>query len=124
MPLLVMQALGRECTRHYETSEINYAIDSRKVPAYGEIKYFCARITTTPHITTVFTIIVVDLPPTYGVVLGIDMCSMIGGCIMNDGICMMLPHKNGTIVRVPIKVRKHISFKKKENELMRNYLDV
>jgi hypothetical protein len=44
-------------------------IDSRKVPKYGDIKYLYASITTTPHITTIFTIIVVDLPPTYGVVL-------------------------------------------------------
>jgi hypothetical protein len=67
---------------------------------------------------------VVDLPPTYGVVLGRDWCSMIGGYIMNDGSCMMLPHKNGTMVRVPREVRKSVSFRKKENELMRNYLDV
>jgi ribonuclease HI len=124
IPLSVMQALGMECTRHYETGEIIYAIDSRKVPAYGEIKYFYAWITATPHITTIFTIIVVDLPPTYGVVLGRDWCSMIGGYIMNDGSCMMLPQKNGTMVRVPREVKKSVSFKKKENELMRNYLDV
>jgi hypothetical protein len=113
MPLSVMQALGMECMRHYETGEIIYAIDSRKVPAYGEIKYFCAWITVAPHITTIFTIIVVDLPPTYGVVLGRDWCSMIGGYIMNDGSCMMFPHKNGTMVRVPREVRKLVSFRKK-----------
>jgi hypothetical protein len=73
-----------ECTRHYETGEIIYAIDSRKVSAYGEIKDFCAWISVTPHITIVFTIVVVDLPPTYGVVLGRDWSSMIGGYIMND----------------------------------------
>jgi hypothetical protein len=84
MPLSVMQALRMECTRHYETGESIYAIDSRKVPAYGEIKYFCAWISATPHITIVFTIVVVDLPPTYGVVLGRDWSSMIGGYIMND----------------------------------------
>jgi hypothetical protein len=42
---------------------------------------------------------------------------------MNDVSCMMLPHKNGTMIRVPREVLKHISFIKKENELMRNYLD-
>jgi hypothetical protein len=30
-----------------------YAIDSRKVPTYGEIKDFCAWISSTPHITIV-----------------------------------------------------------------------
>jgi hypothetical protein len=63
MPLAVMEALGMSCTKYYETGESIYAIDSRKVPAYGEIKDFYAWITTAPHIITVFNIIVVDLPP-------------------------------------------------------------
>jgi hypothetical protein len=123
MPLSVMEALGMECTKYYETGESIYAIDSRKVPAYGEIKYFCAWISATPHITTIFTIIVVDFPPTYGVVLGRDWCSLIGGYIMNDGSCMMLPNKDGTMIRVPREHRNPISFKKKENEVMQNYVD-
>jgi hypothetical protein len=49
-----------------------YSIDSRKVPACGEINFLCAWINAVPHITIVFTIIVVDFPPTYGVVLGRD----------------------------------------------------
>jgi hypothetical protein len=83
MSLPVMEALGMICTKYYETGETIYAIDSRKVSAYGEIKDFYAWITTTPHIITVFNIIVVDLPLTYGVVLGIYWTSMIGGYIMN-----------------------------------------
>jgi hypothetical protein len=66
----VMEAQGVECNKYYETQESIYAIDSRKVSTYGEIKYFYAWITTTLHITIVFTIIVVYLPPTYKVVLG------------------------------------------------------
>ena len=60
------------CAKYCEVGKIIYAIDSRKVPAYGEIKEFCAWISAAPHITTVFTIIVVDLPLAYGVVLGRD----------------------------------------------------
>jgi hypothetical protein len=101
-----------------------YAIDSRKVLTYGEIKYFYAWIIVAPHITTVFTIIVVDLPPTYGVVLGRDWSSLIGGYIMNDGSCMMFPNKYGTMIRVPREPRKPFSFKKKDNELMQDYIDV
>jgi hypothetical protein len=37
-----------------------------------------------PHITIIFTIIVVDIPSTYGVVIGRDWYSLIGGYIMND----------------------------------------
>jgi hypothetical protein len=78
MPLVVMEALGMSCTKYYEIGEIIYAIDSRKVSAYGEIKEFYAWIMTTPHIITVLNIIVVDLHPTYGVVPGRDWTSMIG----------------------------------------------
>jgi len=37
MPLSVMEALGMGCIKYYETGESIYAIDSRKVPAYGKI---------------------------------------------------------------------------------------
>jgi hypothetical protein len=69
IPLSVMEDLGMECTKYYETGESIYAIDSRKVPAYGEIKVFYAWISEKPHITTIFTIIVVDTPPAYDVFL-------------------------------------------------------
>jgi hypothetical protein len=112
------------CTKYYETSESIYAIDTRKFPAYGETKYFCAWITATPHITIVFTITVVDIPPDYVVVLGRDWSEMIRGYIMNDGSCMMLPNKDGTTMRVPREPRKPFSFKRKDNELMQGYVDV
>jgi len=113
MPLSVMEELGMGCMKYYEIGEIIYAINSRKVPAYGEIKDLCSFITAVPHITIFFTIIVVDLPLAYGVVLGIDWFSLIGGYIMNDVSCMMLPNKYGTMVRVPREARKPVSFKKR-----------
>jgi hypothetical protein len=48
IPLEVMEALGMNYTEYYETGESIYAIDSRKVLAYGEIKDFYAWITTPP----------------------------------------------------------------------------
>jgi len=42
---------------------------------------------------------------------------------MNDGSFMMLPSKNETMIRVPQKHIKSISFKKKENEVIQNYVD-
>jgi hypothetical protein len=123
-PLSVIESLGMGCTNYYETGESIYAIDSRKVPSYGEIKYFGVWITTAPHITFFFTmIILVDLPPAYGVVMGRDWFSLIRGYIMNDGSYMMLLNKDGTVVKVPRESRKSISFKKKDNELMQDYVD-
>jgi hypothetical protein len=49
---------------------------------------------------------------------------MIGGYIMNDGSCMMLPGKEGAMIKVPREPRKPFSFKKKDNELMEDYIDV
>jgi hypothetical protein len=109
MPLAVMEALGMSCTKYYETGESIYAIDSRQVPTYGEIKYFYSWITTTPHIITIFNIVVVDLPLAYGVVLGRDWSSMIGAYIMNDGSCMMLPDKEGAMIKVPCEPRRPFS---------------
>jgi hypothetical protein len=73
---------------------------------------------------TVFNIIVVDLPPTYGVVLGRDWTSMIGGYIMNDGSCMMIPDKEGAMIKVPHEPINPFSFKNKDNKLMEDYIDV
>ena len=72
MPLVVMDALGMNYTKYYETGEHIYKIDSRQVPTFGEIKEFNAWITISPLIVNVFTIIVVDIFPSYGVVFGRD----------------------------------------------------
>jgi hypothetical protein len=124
MPIEVMEELGMSCTKYYETHESIYAIDSRKVPSYGEIKDFYAWITASPHIIMVFNIIVVELPPAYEVFLGRYWPSIIGGYIMNDGSCMMLPSKEGEMIKVLCEPRKPFSFKKKDNELMEDYIDV
>jgi hypothetical protein len=124
MPLAVMESLGMSCTKYYETGESISAIDSRKVPVYREIKDFYALITAAPHIITIFNIIAVDLPPAYGVVLRREWTSMIGGYIMSDDSCMMLPGKEEAMIKVPPEPRKTFSFKKKDNELMEYYIDL
>jgi hypothetical protein len=78
MPLSVMRTIGLDCTRHYQDSECIFSIDS-SVRAYGEIKYFCARISFAPTIHTIFTIIMVDLPSAYNLVLGHEWIYPIGG---------------------------------------------
>jgi hypothetical protein len=106
MPLSIMEALGMV----YESM---YSIDSRKVPTYVEMKDFYTWTTVAPHIKIVLTIIVVELPLTYEVVLGIYWSAMFGGYIMDDGSCIMLPKKDGTMMRVPHEPKKPFPFKKK-----------
>jgi len=93
MPLSVMESLGLECTKYYEFRENIYAIDSRKVLSYAEIKDICPWIRLETHITIVFTIVVVDPLASYGVILGHDWCSRIRGYIMNYGNYMILSNK-------------------------------
>jgi hypothetical protein len=124
MPLVVMEALGMNCTKYYESGEIIYVIASRKVSSYGEIKYFYSWIMMTPHIVIVFNIIVVDLPPAYGFVLRRYWSSMIKGYIMNNGSYMALPDKEGEMIKVSRETRKPFSFKKKDNELTKYYIKV
>jgi len=42
---------------------------------------------------------------------------------MNDGSCMMLPGKEGAMMKVPHETMKPFSFKKKYNELIEDYID-
>jgi hypothetical protein len=42
---------------------------------------------------------------------------------MNDGSCTILTNKDGTMVRVSRENRMPISLKKKDNEVMKNYVD-
>jgi hypothetical protein len=43
---------------------------------------------------------------------------------MNDGSCMMLPRKEGAMIKVPREPKKPFSLKKNDNELMVDYIDV
>jgi hypothetical protein len=110
MPLEVMEALGMRCTKYYESGERIYAIDSRQVPNYEEIKDFYSWIIVSPHILTIFDIVVVELPPTCGVVLGRDWSNMIVGYIINGGSCMMLADKYGAMIKVPRESQESVLF--------------
>ena len=77
-----------------------------------------------PHIITIFNIVVVELSLVYGVVLGRDWSSMIEGYIMNDGSYMMLLDNEGEMIKVPHEPIRPFYFKKKDNELMEDYINV
>jgi hypothetical protein len=63
-------------------------------------------------------------PPTYDVDLGRYLSSTIDGYIMNDGSCTMLLKKYGTMWKVLHEPKKPFSFKKEDNEMMQDYIDV
>lgn len=69
-----------------------------------------------PHLHTVFTITVVDLPAAYGVFIGRDFLKL-GGYIMNNGSCMMLPTKDGGFTKIihPSRVKKVCLFREERH---------
>jgi hypothetical protein len=67
---------------------------------------------------------VLDLPPAYGFVLRRDWSYMIRGYIMNDVSCMIFQDKDEAMIKVSCEPMRPFSFKKKENELVEDYIDV
>jgi len=61
----------------------------------------------------VFTITMVDLSTTYGVILGQEWSFPLGGYIMNDGHCMMFPTKDGIFTNVLQEPKRPKYFEKK-----------
>lgn len=93
------------------------------MPTYGEIKDFCARISFAPTIHIVFKIVLVDLCPAFRLVLVFEWSYPLGGYLINDGRCMMLPSKDGCLTKVPKETKNPIFFQRKEEEAMDNFLD-
>ena len=85
MPLSVIRTIGLHCIRYYQGKECIFPIDSRSVPAYGEIKDFCIKTSFSPQIHTIFMIILIDLPPAYNLMLGHEWSYTLGGYLMNYG---------------------------------------
>lgn len=110
MSLSVMRTVGLDCTRHYKAGDCNFSIDSRSVLAYGEIKYCCVELSSSPQNHIVFPIIVVDLPPTYSLVLGHERSYLLSAYPMNDGSCIILPNKDGSLIRVLHETKNHVCF--------------
>ena len=121
MPLSIMKTIGVYCTKNYKAGEFIFVIDSRSVSTYKEIKYFCARIISFAHIHIVFTIIVVDLPLAYSLIIGQEWIYPLGGDLMNDGSCMMLPNKDGRFTKVPCEENNPICYQRKEDQGMDNF---
>lgn len=71
----------------------------------------------------IFTIIVVYLPLAYGIVLRQEWTFPLGGYIMNDGTCMMIPNKNGEFTRIQREPKKPIFFEMKDNDGFEDFLD-
>ena len=81
MPLSIMKEMGLEITRPYGNV---CGIDSRSVQAYGLIKNLKAGLFAFPDLNTMMDVVVIDLPPVYGMLLSRKRAAGLGGYLMMD----------------------------------------
>ena len=97
MPLSVMEQLGLSVHRPYRNV---CGLDSRSMPIHGVTKDMVVYLTTCPDISTIMDIVVVDLPPSYGMLLSIKFSASFGGTIQMDLSYASIPNPEGRLVRI------------------------
>jgi hypothetical protein len=81
MPKTVMEELGLEVTRAYHDL---YYFDSRRVQCLGVIKDLVVSLFQLPMKSMVMDIVVVDVPPKFGMMLSRSWIKRLGGTLQMD----------------------------------------
>jgi hypothetical protein len=81
MPKFFMEELGLEVTRAYHDL---YSFDSRKVQCLGVIKDLVMTLFQLPMKSVVMDIVVVDVPPKFGMLLSRSWIKIMGGTLQMD----------------------------------------
>jgi hypothetical protein len=81
MPKTVMDELGLEITKTYHDL---YSFDSRKVKCLGVIKDLVVTLFQLPMKSVVMDIMVVDVPPKFGMLLSRSWIKILGGTLQMD----------------------------------------
>jgi ribonuclease HI len=81
MPKIVMEELGLEVTKTYHDL---YSFDSRKVKCLGVIKDLVVSLFQLPMKSVVMDIVVVDVPPKFGMLLSRSWIKRLGGTLQMD----------------------------------------
>jgi ribonuclease HI len=81
MPKTVMEELGLEVTRAYHDL---YSFDSRRVQCLGVIKDLVVTLFQLPMKSVVMDIVVVDVPPKFGMLLSRSWIKRLGGTLQMD----------------------------------------
>jgi len=81
MPKIVMEELGLEVTQAYHDL---YFFDSKKVQCLGVIKDLVVTLFQLPMKSVVMDIVVVDVPPKFGMLLSISWIKILGGTLQMD----------------------------------------
>jgi ribonuclease HI len=88
MPKAVMEKLGLDITRPYKDL---YSFDSSKVKCIGLIKDLCVTLAQIPAKSLVMDIVVVDIPPKYGMLLSRSWGAKLQGTLQLDMTYATIP---------------------------------
>jgi hypothetical protein len=88
MPKDVMEKLGLDITRPYKYL---YSFDSSKVKCIGLIKYLCVTLVQILTKILVMDIVVVDIPPKYGMLLSCSWGDKLQGTLQMDMTYATIP---------------------------------
>jgi hypothetical protein len=81
MPKIVMEEIGLDVTKTYHDL---YSFDSRKVKCLGVIKDLVVSMFQLPIKSVVMDIVVVDVPPKFGMLLSRSWIKILGGTLQMD----------------------------------------
>ena len=81
MPKFVMEEIGMEITKHYQYL---YSFDSKKVKCLRLIKDMVVSLAQLPMKSVVMDIVVVDIPPIFGMLLSRTWAKKVGGSLQMD----------------------------------------
>jgi ribonuclease HI len=81
MPKIIMEKLGLQITRPYGNL---YSFDSRKVKCMGMIKDLVVTLAQVPVKSILMDVVIVDIPPKYGMLLSRSWGAKLGGSLQLD----------------------------------------
>jgi hypothetical protein len=102
MPKSIMDRLGLEITRPYGDL---YSFDSRKVKCIGMIKDLVVNLAQVPSKSVLMDVVVVDIPPKYGMLLSRSWGAKLGGSRQLDMTYATIPIFGGQFTRLYRKTR-------------------
>jgi hypothetical protein len=97
MPKAIMDRLGLEITRPYGDL---YSFDSRKVKCLGMIKDLVVNLAQIPVKSVLMDVVVVDIPPKYGMLLSRSWGAKLGGSLQLDMTYATIPIFDGQFTRL------------------------
>jgi hypothetical protein len=97
MPKAVMDELGLEVTKPYHDL---FSFDSRKVRCLGLIKDLVINLAQLPMRSMVMDVVVVDIPPKFGLLLSHPWSKRLGGTLQMDLSYATIPVFGGELKRL------------------------